>query len=87
MNTYMKSKALKIAVVAIMFLWSFDSYAPPPGGPPPAGAPPAGSTPAGTTGSGPPCWPPPCVPIDGGLGILIAAGAALGARKIYTYYK
>lgn len=33
------------------------------------------------TGGGPPCWPPPCIPIDGGVGLLIAAGALLGGRK------
>ncbi len=32
-------------------------------------------------GDPPPCWPPPCIPIDGGLGLLIAAGAILGGRK------
>ncbi|MEO8733825.1 MAG: hypothetical protein ABI373_05805 [Flavobacteriales bacterium] len=37
-----------------------------PGGPPP---PP------------PPCWPPPCIPIDGGISLLIGAGALLGGRK------
>lgn len=46
---------------------------------PPAGSPPAGSPPA----AGPPCWSPPCVPIDGGIGILLVAGAFIGARKIY----
>lgn len=33
-----------------------------------------------------PCGGPfgdPCVPIDGGLGILIAAGAAFGGKKAY----
>lgn len=39
-------------------------------------------------GNGPPCWPPPCViPIDGGISILMAAGAALGAKKIYDSRK
>jgi hypothetical protein len=33
-------------------------------------------------GGPPPCWPPPCIPIDGGLGFLIAAGALLGGRKV-----
>lgn len=37
------------------------------------GGPPVGGT--------PPCWPPPCIPIDGGVGFLIAAGAALGLRN------
>ena len=32
-------------------------------------------------GGPPPCWPPPCIPIDGGLGLLIGAGALLGGRK------
>lgn len=32
-------------------------------------------------GGPPPCWPPPCIPIDGGLGLLIAAGTLLGGRK------
>ncbi len=29
------------------------------------------------------CWPPPCVPIDGGISLLIAAGAVYGGRKLY----
>lgn len=32
---------------------------------------------------GPSCWPPPCVPIDGGISLLIAAGAIYGGRKLY----
>lgn len=32
-------------------------------------------------GGPPPCWPPPCIPVDGGLGFLIAAGALLGGKK------
>ena len=32
-------------------------------------------------GGPPPCWPPPCIPIDGGLGFLIAAGALFGGKK------
>ena len=32
-------------------------------------------------GGPPPCWPPPCIPIDGGLGLLIGAGALLGGNK------
>jgi len=38
-------------------------------------------------GSGPSCWPPPCVPVDGGVGFLIAAGIALGAKKTYDFQK
>lgn len=30
---------------------------------------------------GPPCWPPPCIPIDGGILLLIGAGALLGGRQ------
>lgn len=32
-------------------------------------------------GGAPPCWPPPCIPIDGGLGLLVAAGAILGGKQ------
>lgn len=32
-------------------------------------------------GGPPPCWPPPCIPIDGGLSLLIGAGALLGGKK------
>ncbi len=38
-------------------------------------------------GDDPGCWPPPCVPIDGGVGWLIAAGALYGGRKAYTSKK
>lgn len=42
----------------------------------------------GATGGGPPgCWPPPCVPIDGGISLLIAAGAIYGGRKLYSNQK
>ena len=35
-----------------------------------------------------PCWPPPCtVPLDGGISLLIAAGIALGGKKIYDFRK
>jgi hypothetical protein len=33
------------------------------------------------------CWPPPCVPIDGGISLLIVAGAAYGGKKIYDFRK
>jgi len=36
---------------------------------------------------GPVCWPPPCIPIDGGIGFLMAAGAAYGAKKLSDYRK
>jgi len=45
--------------------------------------------PPGPPGGGgdPPCWPAPCVPIDGGLGFLIAAGLAYGGKKTYNSLK
>jgi len=43
------------------------------------GGPPAGGQ--------PPCWPPPCIPIDGGLSILIAAGALIGGKKAFDLSK
>ena len=33
------------------------------------------------------CWPPPCVPIDGGISLLIAAGAIYGGSKLYSKQK
>lgn len=49
---------------------------------------PAGGGPGGPPAGGPPpCWPPPCVPVDGGLGFLIAAGVALGGKKLYDLRK
>jgi hypothetical protein len=48
------------------------------GGPP---GPPGG-------GGGPPCWPPPCtIPLDGGISLLIAAGALYGGKKMYDNRK
>ena len=38
-------------------------------------------------GGAPPCWPPPCIPIDGGIGLLLAAGLALGGKKAYDISK
>jgi hypothetical protein len=35
----------------------------------------------------PGCWPPPCIPIDGGISLLIAAGAIYGGRKLYKNKK
>lgn len=35
----------------------------------------------------PGCWPPPCVPIDGGISLLIAAGAIYGGKKLYSNQK
>ena len=55
-------------------LFNVALWAQPPGGPPPGGG--------GSTGTTPPCWQPECIPIDGGVGFLIAAGVVLGAKKI-----
>lgn len=33
------------------------------------------------------CIPPPCVPIDGGISILLAAGALYGGKKVYDHKK
>lgn len=69
-----------ITVLLILISTHLVAMPGPTAGGPPGGTPPTGSPP---TGSGPPCWAPPCVPIDGGLGILLAAGAFVGARKLY----
>jgi len=46
------------------------------------------SPPGGTGGtSAPPCWPEPCVPIDNGIGLLIAAGVIYGVKKLYDSRK
>ncbi|MBT4774965.1 MAG: hypothetical protein HOH13_02295 [Crocinitomicaceae bacterium] len=46
-----------------------------------------GGPPTDPDGSDPPCWPPPCIPIDGGLGVLLAAGALFGGKKVYDATK
>jgi hypothetical protein len=38
-------------------------------------------------GTGPPCWPPPCIPIDGGITLLLAAGAIYGSKKAIDFQK
>jgi hypothetical protein len=38
-------------------------------------------------GGAPSCWPPPCIPIDGGIGFLIAAGIAVGGKKLLNLRK
>ena len=71
----MKNKLVKAIFLATLFVvLSSVSFAQPPSGPPPGGAVPAGNT--------PPCWDPQCVPVDGGLGFLLAAGALFGIRKL-----
>ncbi len=70
----------KILIIGSLLVAPFllqDVAAQPPGGGPP-GPPAAGD---------PPCWPPPCIPIDGGVGFLIAAGIALGGKKAYDLKK
>lgn len=69
-SLFYKSFLLVFAVLSNVML-----FAQPPGGPPPGGG--------GSTGTLPPCWQPECVPIDGGVGFLIIAGVALGAKKIH----
>lgn len=66
---------LKIALAIAFFACNMALFAQPPGGPPPGGG--------GTTGTNPPCWEPECVPIDAGIGFLIVAGVAFGAKKLY----
>ena len=69
----------KTSLLIFAMTVNFVAFCQPPGGPPPGGQVPGGT--------GPPCWDPQCVPIDGGLGFLIAAGAVLGAKKIRDYKK
>lgn len=63
----------------LLFIFVFGivtlSRALPPPPPPPDG------------GDEPGCWPPPCIPIDGGISLLIAAGAVYGGRKLYSKQK
>lgn len=47
------------------------------------GAPHGGGPPAAGGG----CWPAPCIPIDGGISLLIAAGALYGGKKLYNKHK
>jgi hypothetical protein len=63
--------SLLLALMAIAPLADVLALPPPPIGPPP---PPGGG--------GPTCWPPPCIPIDGGIGFLLAAGLAFGGSKL-----
>ncbi len=79
----MTNKSKKFVLATLLTIGSILSnsglFAQPPGGPPPGGG--------GTTGTTPPCWEPECIPIDGGIGLLIAAGALLGGRKLYGQLK
>jgi len=68
----MKTKyILSFTFVLLGISFAYAQLAPPP--PPPGG--------------GPSCWPPPCVPIDGGISLLIAAGAIYGGKKLYNKNK
>lgn len=58
----------------LLFLVSFASICVARPGPPPGGG-------------SPDCWPPPCIPIDGGISLLIAAGAIYGGRKLFVNQK
>ncbi|MBI3133417.1 MAG: hypothetical protein HYZ14_01970 [Bacteroidetes bacterium] len=77
MKVQLRTLLLLLAIVGVTAVAS--AMPGPTTGGPPAGSPPAGSPPA----AGPPCWSPPCIPIDGGIGILLAAGAFVGIRKLY----
>jgi len=79
MKHLLNTRKLALVTVFVAFTTLLNAMPGPSAGGPPGGSPPAGSPPAG----GPPCWAPPCVPIDGGIGILLAAGAFVGVRKIY----
>lgn len=69
----MKKKIFfSIISFAIFFFYSLDSIATGPPNPP----------------NGPSCWPPPCsIPLDGGISLLIAAGVALGGKKLNDFRK
>jgi len=79
MTTKKKRFVLAALLTIGLMLSNSGLFAQPPGGPPPGGG--------GTTGTTPPCWEPACVPIDGGISLLIAAGALLGGRKLYGQLK
>jgi hypothetical protein len=70
----MRKKIFPIIILfAAFFSFSLDSIAAGPPGPP--------------MGPGT-CWPNPCpIPLDGGISFLIAAGVALGGKKIYGLRK
>lgn len=71
MNTIKKNLFKYTLTIAFLALMASPMLAQP--GPPPGGG----------GGDTPPCWPPPCIPIDGGIGWLIAAGLAYGGKKVY----
>ena len=66
----------KAFILVLFILGTFTVETMAQGGPSPTGLPPGGG-----------CVPPNCVPIDGGLSLLIAAGAAFGGKKIYDQFR
>lgn len=79
MKLMLNTKKILLAATLLLIITVASAMPGPTTGGPPSGSPPAGITTAGT----PPCWSPPCVPIDGGIGLLLAAGAFIGGRKLY----
>jgi hypothetical protein len=69
----MKMKTNALILLGVFLLLGSVAFAAFPPPPPPS--------------NGPPCWPPPCIPIDGGITLLMAAGAAYGAKKLYNSRK
>lgn len=73
MNPYV-SKICKYILVAFLAVFCYYDLPAQPG--PPGG------------GGDPPCWPPEtCIPIDGGIGLLVAAGLAFGSKKAFDLGK
>ncbi|MES2514164.1 MAG: hypothetical protein V4580_08460 [Bacteroidota bacterium] len=72
----MNKKTLFITLFTIGFGFLCDAAISPP---------PSGNTPP--SGGSPTCWPPPCIPIDGGISLLIAAGAIYGGKKLFVNLK
>lgn len=66
-----KNRNLLILLVFLYITSITFAAAPPPPPPPPS----------------PGCWPPPCIPIDGGVSILLLAGAMYGAKKSYDKFR
>lgn len=46
-----------------------------------------GGVPGGSNPGGSGCFPNPCIPIDGGISFLVAAGVALGGKKLFDASK
>lgn len=69
----MKKNLKRLFATLVVFggLMTTDLFAPPTVG-------------GGASGGSAGCWPPPCVPIDGGVGLLIAAGLAFGGKQLLS---